>query len=300
MVLAIVVCAAGLGALRLRRSGSGDNSDLVALLPTKNAIVFYVNAAELRDAGVLKWIAGSKAAEEADYRKFVSDAGFDYRTDLDAAAGALQGDARYFALRGRFQWPRLTDYATAQGGECHNSVCTMPGSERDRNISFNLLKKDVLAVAVAKDPRAVANISLPPQDAAPVPEIKRPVEPVWISMPRSRLASVAGITGMAALFAPLAQAREITLAASQNISQKTGQANQFQIRLTVESGSEKDAARMTEQLQNSVKALGTAAAPNSLGHWLAQGSFAQHAASVDGIWQVERAVLERLVADTAP
>ena len=42
-----------------------------------------MNAAALRDAGMLDAILGNTVNEEADYRDFVSQTGFDYKTDLD-------------------------------------------------------------------------------------------------------------------------------------------------------------------------------------------------------------------------
>ena len=55
------------------------------MLPADRATLVYIDTDALRKSGLLDLLAGSKAAEEADYRKFVEQTGFDYRTDLDAS-----------------------------------------------------------------------------------------------------------------------------------------------------------------------------------------------------------------------
>ncbi len=40
----------------------------------------------LRSAGILDLLAGSKSAEDPDYKKFVDESGFDYCTALDRLA----------------------------------------------------------------------------------------------------------------------------------------------------------------------------------------------------------------------
>ncbi len=99
---------------------------------------------------MLDLLAGSKAAEEPDYRRFVEQTGFDYRTDLDAVrGGVLHGDV-YFALRGRFEWKQLAEYARDRRAESAvNAMCEMPASTPERHISFYPLKSDVLALAVS-------------------------------------------------------------------------------------------------------------------------------------------------------
>src|SRR5437879_6150628 len=92
-----------------------DAAALVQTLPPDKAVHAYVDFALLRQGGYLDLLAGAKASEEADYKKFVMDTGFDYRTDLDAAALAFRNGSVYMALRGRFDWDRLQKYAASQG-----------------------------------------------------------------------------------------------------------------------------------------------------------------------------------------
>ena len=116
--------------------------------------------------GLLDALAGSKATEESEYRKFVQDSGFDYRSDLEAVAAAFMDGNMYATARGAFKWKRLTYYAQSNGGSCANSICQMPASQPGRFISFYLLRSNVLALAVSPDPHGVDIIN-PPQKASP-------------------------------------------------------------------------------------------------------------------------------------
>ena len=64
-------------------------AELIQCLPPEQATHMFIDVAALRSSGILDLLAGSRAAEEADYKKFVDQTGFDYRTDLDAVAGAF-------------------------------------------------------------------------------------------------------------------------------------------------------------------------------------------------------------------
>ena len=104
-----------------------DAAHMVATLPIDRATLFYADVGALRKAGILDLLAGSKAAEEPDYRKFVAQTGFDYRKDLDAVAAAFAANASYFTVRGHFQWKQLAAYAKSQGGECRYAICWHAG-----------------------------------------------------------------------------------------------------------------------------------------------------------------------------
>ena len=73
--------------------------------------VVYMDVAAIRRSGILNMLAGSKAAEEPEYRQFVDQTKFDYRQDLDAVAAAFKDGQVFLALRGRFHWKNLADYA---------------------------------------------------------------------------------------------------------------------------------------------------------------------------------------------
>jgi hypothetical protein len=128
-LVVVALCVAAVAVARWWRVSSAyDAARLVSALPTERATVVYLDTGELRRTGMLELLAGSKTVEESDYRKFVDETGFDYRSDLDAVAASFAENRVYATWRGRFRWKQLTEYAESQGGECHYSVCTMPGS----------------------------------------------------------------------------------------------------------------------------------------------------------------------------
>ncbi len=179
-MLVIVLCGGALWFAHWRRGlRHFDATSLVESLPPDQATHVYVDVDALRRSGILGLVAGSAAAEDPDYRNFVQETGFDYRSDLDAVAAAFLHGNVYFVLKGRFDWKLLSKYARAHEGKCLNATCDMPASTPDRHISFYPLNSDVLALAVGTEERAVTMIG-PKQWHTP-PQL--PPEPVWISAP---------------------------------------------------------------------------------------------------------------------
>src|SRR5882762_6214685 len=118
-VVLVIVCAAVVaGIYKYRVRGGSNPASLMSYLPTANATVVYLDVAAIRRSGLLNMIAGSKAAQELEYQTFVDETLFDYRQDLDAVAAAFKDDQVFFALRGRFHWKNLMEYAVRQGGSC--------------------------------------------------------------------------------------------------------------------------------------------------------------------------------------
>ena len=158
-VILIAICVALVwGIYRFRTRGGLGPADLVAYLPTVNATVLYVDVDSIRRSGILNMIAGSKAAQDLEYQQFLDETLFDYRQDLDAVAAAFKDGQVFFALRGRFHWKNLMDYAVHHDGSCHNSFCTMPGSRPRRRISFYPARPDIMALAVSQDDFAAYQI----------------------------------------------------------------------------------------------------------------------------------------------
>ena len=265
----------------------------MATLPSERATLFYADVAALRQAGILDLFAGSPAAEEADYRRFVEQTGFDYRTDLDAVAGAFVNGASYFTIRGRFQWKQLAAYALTQGGECRYTTCSLPGSSLDRNISFYPLRPDALALAVASDPNGVTMIS--PRQTAKRSAV--PAEPVWISAPSSALTKPGALpSAVQALLGPVARAETITLAAGP-------QGTRAKLRLSVLCKSAEDAQAVRRELSSATDALRSATLDAQLAadqpDWaglLRAGAFSQAGLEVTGTWPLERNFLHALAA----
>lgn len=291
-VLVVALCVGVVGLVRWRRvSRPFSAAELIQTLPPDQATHAYIDVDALRRSGLLDLLAGSKAAEEPDYRRFVDQTGFDYRTDLDGVAAAfLHGDV-FLALHGRFEWRRLADYARAQGGQCLNTVCSMPGSRADRNISFYPLRSDVLALAVSAEPRGVTMIGPGQWRSPPV----LPAEPVWISVPSFVFTDVKNFPdGTHAFLTPLAQARQITFAVG-------AVGPRLQIRMEVACNSQQAATALASQLTATTDLLKKmlnrdSLTPNArdLSGVLVAGSFQQTDARVTGTWPIERGLVEAL------
>jgi hypothetical protein len=137
---AILICAfAGGGFLWLRARALRPEA-LLKRLPTRGALVAYVDFDALRKAGVMRLLDGAKTPEDAEYTAFVRQTGFDYKRDLDAAMVSFAPGGKFLLLRGRFEWSKLKEYAASTEGECDPSVCHMTGSTPERRISFFLLR----------------------------------------------------------------------------------------------------------------------------------------------------------------
>ncbi len=292
-LLAIVLGVAIFGVVRWRRSLIYTSSEMLATLPEGPATLVYIDAKALREGGILKILAGSKAAEEPDYRKFVEQTGFDYQRDLDAVAASFAGGNEYFALRGRFDWNRLAGYARAEGGQCRERSCTMPASTPDRSISFHPLNSSVLAMAVSKDGWAVERVAQNQSKTAHA----APSDPVWISVPAANFANADNFpAGTQTFLAPLAQARNVTFAAGP-------QGDHLQIRMDVACVSLESAAELatrftaaTDLLKKMIEREHQTANPRDLSGVLVSGSFVERGSSVVGTWPIERGFVENLAS----
>lgn len=293
-VLLVVVCAVAIGFIHWRTvSHTFDAVALIECLPPDQATHLYMDVASLRRSGFLDLLAGSKAAEEADYRKFVEQTGFDYRSDLDALAAAFFNGNVYLALRGRFEWKRLAEYARSQGGACRNSICSMPASKADRHISFYPLKTDVLALAVSLEERGVVMIG--PNQWKIAPQL--PADPVWISAPAFVFSKPNDLpSGTHSFLTPLAQAQHVTFAIGP-------EGQRLHIRLEVTCTTPEAAAALTNQLTTTTDLLKKMIerqhmTPNvrDLSGVLVAGSFQQQDRRVLGTWPIERGFVEALAS----
>ena len=291
--MVVALCVAAVAVARWWRVSSPyDTARLISALPLDRATVVYLDTEQLRRSGLLALLAGSKAAEEPDYRKFVDETGFDYRTDLDAVAAAFIENRFYATLRGRFRWQQLTAYAESQGGECHYSVCTMLGSTAERNISFYPLKSDVLALAVSNDPRAVSSISTGGKLQSPVP-----LDPFWISVPAAVFNRPEAFpTGTRAFLSPLTHAEKIIFAAGP-------QGDRLQLRLEVACATPEAATDLVKQfssvtglLKSMIEREHMTPNPRDLSGVLVAGTFEQRQSIVIGTWPIERGFVEALAS----
>lgn len=178
LAAAAIVTSAALGWYLFLR-GPSSPGDLAAFLPNKDGTLLFADVGAMRQSGFLNLIAGSKTAEEQDYRDFVQQSGFDYRHDLDAVAATMRGDQIFFALRGRFDWDKLFAYAKRRGGSCKGSYCVADGSQPKRRVSFHKLAGNLMGMAVSQDDMAAYQVS----ENASKPNPFTPDSPVWVMLP---------------------------------------------------------------------------------------------------------------------
>jgi len=292
-VALLVACALLAGVLYWVRSRvSAGPSNLVAYLPATNASLIYIDVDALRRSGILAMLAGSKTAEELDYQQFVQGTKFDYRQDLDAVAAALKDGRIYFALRGRFHWDNLRDYALQQGGSCHNDFCVAPGSQPNRRISFYLLKPDVMAMAIGPDDFGAYQVNRQSGKLAPA----MPKEPVWAIIPAAALQSMDTLPASAKAFVPaLKSADQIVLSIGAD------QARQLQLGVRVTCKDAPAASALIAQFETITKALREVLArqrqkpdPSDLRGVLVAGTFRRDERQVYGAWPIPQAFVDAI------
>jgi hypothetical protein len=272
-----------------------DAARLVQCLPPDRSLHAYLNVGLLRSAGILDLLAGSQTAEEADYRKFVEQTGFDYRTDLNAVAAGFRDGDEYFAVQGRFQWNRLADYARSHQGSCQDSACSMPANQSGKTISFALLRRDVLGLAVAKDAQAWRMV-LPGFWKEP-PQI--PAAAIWVSAPPFIFSEAKSLPpGVGAFRTQLANARSTVFTLAPAEDKKS-----FELRMAVQCASPDDATKMaaqfssvTDLLKKMLERDNLKPAAGDLSSVLLAGHFEAQKDQVVGTWPIERKFIEALVS----
>jgi hypothetical protein len=281
------------GVARWRYRGLTTTAQWLERLPARDAVVFYLDFDALRQAGFMKMLAGSKVAEEPEYKVFVMKTGFDYTRDLGAVLGCFTPQAKYLVVRGRFHWDTLESYVREQSGTCHNVLCRMGGSTPDRKISFFPMRPDLMALAVSPDESAVVELE---SAAARRRSILMPDAPVWLSIPPDWLKNSAGLPEGTRLFAHSLENTEDV-----NIS-VAPQGGRFEARLNVQCRDEQQAAVLAGQLQRITVLLGEMIArekqapnPRDLSGVLTAGTFQHLGVRVLGSWPIERGFLEDLL-----
>jgi hypothetical protein len=257
-----------------------------------NASVIYVDVDALRRSGILGALAGSKNTEEPDYQQFVRETNFDYRQDLDAIGVAFKDGRTYFALRGRFHWNNLRDYAARQNGSCHNDFCVVPGSQPNRRISFYLLKRDVLAMAVGPDDFGAYQVTNQMGNVI----FSAPKEPMWALILPTALEQMSSLPEAARVFVPaLRGAEQIVLSIDAN------SARQFQLGAHVTCKDEPAAQALVTQLDALTKALRELLArqrqkpgPADFSGVLVAGSFRRDQRQVYGVWPLSQAFVDAI------
>ena len=255
----------------------------------------YVDVDALRRSGILKMITGSKAAEELEYRQFVDATLFDYREDLDSVAAAFKDGQVFLALKGRFHWKNLMDYAVRQGGSCHNSFCTTPSSRPSRRISFYPVRPDLMGLAVSQDDFAAYQVARKSGKLALAP----PLQPVWLLVPALALRDADALpAGTKPYASALRNAEEILFTLG-------SQGDHLQVSINVQCRDANDASALQKDFEDTTETLRKWIArehlsPNStdLSGVLVAGTFRHDNKRVFGEWPIPRAFVDAMVSES--
>jgi len=281
------------GVARLRYHSLRTTSDWLERLPSRDALVFYIDFAALRQNGVLQLLEGAKAGEEPEYKVFVMKTGFDYARDLDAVLACFTPHAKYMVVKGRFAWNSLDAYARDEGGSCRDALCRMSGSTPERKISFFPMRPNLMGLAVALDDSAAIDL----QSRSPRRrDLEMPDAPVWVSIPPAWLKDDSDLPTGTRMFAhTLETADDVNLALVPS-------GNRFEARLNVACHSEQQAAALAAQLSAITEMLREMIArehqtPSSrdLSGVLTAGVFNHVGMRVLGNWPIERGLIEGML-----
>jgi len=293
-----LICACALvvgGVIWLRQRRQLSTPELLGSLPEGTGVLLFLNAAALRDSGVLAPSLGKTVNEEPEYRNFVSQTGFDCRTDLDQALVKFTDRGTYMVVNGRFDWTSIMDYVLHSGGSCHNGFCRVLGSEENRRISFYPVRKHVLALAVSRDGYAANSIRLGSRSPRTEP---LPPEPVWLRAPLSTIRNTEKLPAGTRQFARILEPADsvlLTLGADPS---------GFVAGMEVDCKSEEDAAIVKTQLEDLTTMLrkmisqeSGQANPADLSGILTGGTFERRSREVVGRWHVPRPFFDTLSAN---
>jgi len=274
-----------------------SSSQLVQMLPPDRSVHVYLDVAMLRSAGILDLIAGAKSLEDADYKKFVTETGFDYREDLDGLAMAFRDGDVYYAAQGTFDWEKLAAYAPAHGGKCERFLCTTPGSEPGRNVTYYMPRNNILAMATSRT--ATAGDMVAPgswQNGPKVPNVG-----LWVSAPPHAFTDLSKAPdGTRWFLSPLAQASSTIFTLGAAPGGKEG----FELQMAVTVKDAAAATKLKDQLTEGTGLLvkmmqreNIHANPADLSGVLVAGKFEAKDANVTGTWPISKVFVESMASN---
>jgi hypothetical protein len=266
-----------------------DPHVLLSRFPAEDALAMSIDFATLRHAGLL---GQSSTQLEPEYKQFLDGTGFDYRRDLDSVVASFSGSGTFFIARGRFDWAKLRDYATRNGGSCYQDLCRMQGSRPDRHISFLPLRKDAIALAVSTNDLAATRLTKTGPKVEDIPDA-----PAWISVPGAELRRPNALPPeMHLMLSALTTADRVIITFGALPS------GEIEAHLEANCRTKDDARVLASQLRTTTSALKEAllktksSGNDEVMTLLTGGSFDQKDRLVTGNWPVHKSLLEALTA----
>jgi hypothetical protein len=295
-----VVCIAALWSLIAYRNRSEwTASDMARALPSDDAVIAYFDVAAMRSTGILQLVAGTKSVEELDYRRFVNDSGFDYKSDLDRLAISFRKKSRYAIAVGRFDWPKIKAYAIQNGAVCLNAVCEVKGKPLENTTSLYPIQGSALALASTPHAGGVYQVTRTPAPAGPNdPWPASSAVPVWVSVPGTIWRDSAALpSGVKSFASALGNAKHTVF----SIEPGAGR-DQLTLHMRVDCNDAADAQKMLQQLTETTSILrkmmardGLTPKPADLAGLLTNGSFEiSKGVQVTGKWPLAMALLQSL------
>jgi hypothetical protein len=292
LLLAIVAAGALIGGAVWYRSRPIATASLLKRLPTRDALVVYIDFAALRSGGILQPLAGARIDEDPEYQSFARKIAFNWKQDLDSVVLASAPTGNFMFVRGRFDWKSLRAYAVSSGGDCRDTLCRTTGSAPERRISFFPVQSGLMALAVSPDGSAVQNLET--ARSGPDPEV--PAAPIWVSLPPALLKSSSNLPSGTRMFArSLEQAENVVLTF-------TPDGSRIAAKLEVRCRDEHDALEVAGQLAGATLTLRQMMerehqkpGPADLAGILAAGAFRSEGSRVFGSWPIERAFVESIL-----
>ncbi len=296
----MVLVAAGVGAaiygLVVWTRGANDPTlvELMQRMPPKDALTIHVDLAAMRKAGLSGLLEGTPVAEEADYRSFVTESGFDWKTDLEAVTATRHKDEWYLFVRGRFDLERVRKFSLVRGGQCRNGVCEVAGATPGRLVSFFPVTPKVMAVATSKLTGAVYALR---KRTGNSPPLVLPDGPVWVSLNGSVLAGDPALPSGGRLFGKVLSETERTT------FWVTGNGATMELRMTAYCRDEEQAGQMRAQLEGVTtefrkyfERVGQPTSTADLSGLLLAGDFTATGKEVAGRWPLHMEFLKKLLA----
>jgi hypothetical protein len=286
----VLVCGVAVGILMyFRRDVAVTPQAMVSYLPQGQQTIVYIDVNALRQSGILERLFGSTVGEEPEYKVFVTESGFDYKTDLDSILYSHSQIQQLFLLKGRFDWKMLIKYAFTHGGACVNGFCRVPASKVDHTVSFYPLRSDLMALGVSRDKDAASNIQVHPVSKV---KAETPIQPMWMSMPVSVLKSVENMPAGTRQFVKVLDNAE------QVVFSLGPQQERYDLAMDVTCKSQEDAVvvraeleSLTGLLQKFIARENQKPSPDDLSSVLTAGKFERAERHVFAHWPIQRSLI---------